>query len=112
MVRNTPERRSSTRYALACPVRIRTRDGKVLAETRAQNISDGGMFVSLPADRLPECKGSVDLDVSVPRFTPNTYMLEQFSCHAQVVRHQSEGNGHVTGAGLQFEPDLNLRLEV
>lgn len=111
MANKKPERRRSKRLALSCPVKVISEGGKVVAQTKALNISDGGVFLSLPIEALPGCGCTVKLDLSVPRFTPNTYMLEDVTCQAKVLRHQPLVDETLAGAALQFDPPVNLALE-
>jgi len=106
------ERRRYKRQNLPCPTVVELSDGLALGSTRTINISDGGVLITLPADALPDPGTEVKVTFSVPRTTPNTYMLEQFSCGARVVRLAPVPDGGHTGVGLQFDQPMDLMLEV
>ena len=112
MANHPSERRQHKRLELSCPLRIIGSDGEVLAETRTVNICDGGVFLSAPIEALPVCGTEVKLDLSVPRATPNTYMLEKLSCKARILRHQPLLDNRLAGMALQFVPPLQLAIEV
>ena len=76
------------------------------------NISDGGMLVPLPADAAPTPGTRVELDFSVPRSTPNTFLFERLSAKAFVVRNQPSGTDHECHVAVRFERPLDLGLEV
>ena len=77
-----------------------------------ENISDGGAYLVVPTDALLSRGCEVDISFSVPRTTPNTYMLEDFACKAKVVRHQRLTEGDRRGMALQFDKPKQLVLEV
>ena len=86
--------------------------GDALGSTRTINISDGGLLVALPSDALPAVGTKVNITFSVPRSTPNTYMLEKFACSAMVVRHDPFDDEKLTGVALRFDQPVDLMLEV
>jgi c-di-GMP-binding flagellar brake protein YcgR len=85
---------------------------EVLARTKTINVSDGGALVPMYASAMPEPGKKVHVRFSVPRSTPNSYMLEGFSSEATVVRHHTEGDEDLTCVGLEFDPPLNLAIDV
>ena len=110
--RNT-ERRRHKRYPLPCPARISTGTGSQEAQGRTVNVSDGGVFVAVPLSwPLPACDEAVDVVFSLPRSTPNTYMLEEVRSTARVLRHQPLKNDRLAGLALQFAKPLDLAVEV
>ena len=84
----------------------------MLARGRTINISDGGALVSIPRDTAPEISANVNARFSVPRSTPNTYMLEQFASSACVVRRQALVDDSRAGVAVRFSKPLKLGLEV
>jgi hypothetical protein len=112
MSRQRPEHRRHKRLRLACPVTVCQSDGQDIGRTRTLNVSNGGALVSLPVDRLPPCGCELRLTVSVPRSTPNTYMLEEFRSGATVVRHQALVDERRAGVAVRFTQPLELALEV
>ena len=105
------ERRRYKRLPLACPVSLNDAGGEPVGQSRGLNISDGGMLLPLPPERAPEAGSQVRATFSVPRSTPNTFLLEEFSCKAFVVRQEPE-NERSCQVALRFEPPLDLGLEV
>ena len=103
------ERRRHKRYRVPCPVRL---SGGPAGEAagKTANVSDGGLLVALPRRTLPACGSLVDVLLRVPRSTPNTYMLEEFTSRARVVRHETSGSR--ASAALQFLRPLELAVEV
>ena len=112
MATRRQERRKHRRAKVPCPLILRDREGNVLAKTRVENISDGGVFLTMPIDSLPRFGNELNLSFSVPRTTPNTYMLEEFKCRGKVVRQQPLTDTDRAGMGLQFSKPLPLMLEV
>jgi hypothetical protein len=61
---------------------------------------------------VPRVNERVRVVLAVPRSTPNTYMLEEVSCEATVVRHQPLEDNSVVGVAIRFQPPQDLGLEV
>jgi len=112
MSKSRKERRKHPRFDLSCPIRIEGDAGNALHRTRALNVSDGGVFVAVPIDALPPFGSELNVQFSVPRTTPNTYMLEEFSSRAKVVRHQPMKDSRQAGLAMRFAEPLELMLEV
>jgi hypothetical protein len=106
-----PERRRHQRYELECPIRLSDASGRIVAQTRTENLSDGGAFVGMSIEDLPPLTAPLAVKLSVPRTTPNTRMLEEFSCGARVVRHHPFKDERVAGVGLAFDEPLELMLD-
>jgi hypothetical protein len=106
------ERRRHKRFVVRCPITLSTQDGEVLCRTRTGNISDGGTYLALPPEVLPSVGTWLSLRLSVPRDTPNTYMLEEFAGPALIVRHQPADGNQQIGVGLKFIRPMDLMLEV
>ena len=87
-------------------------EGNILHKTKSENLSDGGVFLTIPINALPNFGAELNVCFSVPRSTPNTYMFEEVSCKAKVVRHQPLVDRDLAGMGLQFTSNQNLMLEV
>jgi len=112
MARPNVERRQHQRYALECPLRLTDAGGGVLATGRGINVSDGGMLFPVPPDAAPRPGAEVHLSFSLPRSTPNTFLLEEIDCPAVVVREEpSDAPGPVRVA-VRFERPLDLAIEV
>jgi len=111
MAKQSIDRRLHKRLDLACLTAVRAGQAQTLADGRTINISDGGMLLAVPAKALPARGSRVELVFSVPRSTPNTYMLEEFRSPARVVRHQPLKERGLTGLALQFAKPLDMVLE-
>jgi len=105
------DRRKHKRYPLECPVTLLAGNGEVLGQSRTANVSDGGLFVAVPAGRLPPAGVPLSLRLAVPRTTPNTRMLEHVSVEGTVVRYQRLADDRM-GMGLEFAKALELMIEV
>jgi hypothetical protein len=112
MPKRQRERRRHKRHELACPLSVSEQGGGVLANSRSINISDGGMLFPVPADARPKRGASVRVEFSVPRATPNTFLLEGFSAEATVVRHEPAGGDTPARVALAFQGPVDLALEV
>lgn len=106
------ERRKHKRHDLRCPIRLFSRGGTQVAGSKTINISDSGAFVPLPLNFLPQATEPLNVAISVPRSTANTYMLEDFACRATVTRHQPVTDKDQMGVALCFVAPLNLAIEV
>ena len=106
------ERRRHRRVELPCPVTILSHGGQAVHKTHAQNISDGGLFVTVPLTALPQFGGEFDVELSIPRTTPNTHMLEQVTFRVKVVRQQPMTDYQIAGMALKFAAPSDLMLTV
>ncbi len=112
MTKAKRERRAHKRYPISCPVVITDREGNELFQTKTLNISNGGALMSVPIERTIPLGRSVRLLLRLPRSTPNTFMYEEVSSDAQVVRHQPMVDFSQAAAAVKFSKPLNLSLEV
>jgi hypothetical protein len=87
-------------------------DDGATATGKADNISDGGVLVTLSQQSPPADGSWVGVHLRVPRTTPNTYMLEEFTTRARVIRRQVVPDGAAAAVGLEFARPLELALEV
>lgn len=112
MTRPTEERRAHERWNLACPVTIVQAGGSFYASGKTLNVSDGGAFVTVPAEDWPDAAEETELTIrlSVPRSTPNTYLLEDFHANARVVRTRP-ANGEDFAVALEFIQPIPLNLD-
>lgn len=105
------ERRQHPRHSLSCPARLVDETGRHLASGKTVNISDGGLLMPIAPEAAPQPGQQLDLKLSVPRSTPNTFLMQTFIAKAIVVRHDQSDDG--TGrVAVRFEPPLDLDLEV
>ena len=106
------ERRKHKRHALECPIRMTDVAGKLLAAGRGINVSDGGMLFPVPHEARPQRGARIHLDFSVPRSTPNTFLMEEFTCKAFVVRGEPSNADGPVHVAVEFERPLDLEIEV
>jgi hypothetical protein len=106
------ERRVHRRYDLACPITILNGSASPL-ESRSENISDGGLYLTLRAadladDPLPP---KLAIKLMVPRSTPNSFMYEDVSAEVTIVRQSPCDDGRRAGLALRFVRPVVLDLE-
>ncbi len=112
MSQSHPERRAHKRYELRCPVTVTYQQPHQPLQAWTVNLSDGGALMSLPAGAELRPGQALRLGLRVPRTTPNTYMLEEFSSPAYVVRRQAGEDPAGGAVAVRFMPALELELEV
>ena len=106
------ERRKHKRHEVSCPATLTQDDGRLIASGKTANVSDGGAFFFTSAGDLVNLDGRLILKLAVPRKTANTYMLEDFSLPAHVVRRNQSYGQTLTGIALEFTSPVDLGLEV
>lgn len=107
----TREKRQHRRTPLRCPIVLRGAHNQVVARGSTIDLSDGGAFVEVSLSYLPDLPREVQAELSVPRSTPNTFLLEPFASPAGIVRHQPLKNAAVAGIAIAFQRPLRLHLE-
>jgi len=112
MGQSHPERRAHKRYELRCPVTVAGARSPEPLEAWTVNLSDGGALMSLPPGPELRPGQALRLNLRVPRTTPNTYMLEEFSSPAYVVRRPAGEETADRAVAVRFVPALKLELEV
>ena len=111
MTRSLRERRAYGRFDLACPVVVTDGEGNELLKTKTLNLSDGGALLTSPAKRTIPLGQYVHVDVRLPRSTPNTFMFENVSSDASILRHQPMQDNSSVATALTFTKPLKLGLE-
>jgi c-di-GMP-binding flagellar brake protein YcgR len=111
MAKPSNERRRHTRHPLGCPARLVDETGRHLASGKTVNISDGGLLMPLDPEAAPQPGQQIDVKLSVPRSTPNTFLMQGFTAKAIVVRHDQSDDG-AGRVAVRFEPPLELDLDV
>jgi hypothetical protein len=106
------ERRRHKRHKLECPVRLGQPGGKPAGKSRTIDVSDGGTLLPAPEGFDPVLGQRVTVHISVPRTTPNTYLLEEFEASASVVRADPPKGDAPPQVALKFDSPLDLGLEV
>jgi hypothetical protein len=106
------ERRAHKRHRIACPVRIAGGEGGSVGAAKAENISDGGLLVPVASEAALPRGAVIQVEFAVPRSTPNTFLYEQFSAAASVVRRGRTKRSGLRNVALKFEPPMDLGLEV
>ena len=106
------ERRAHLRVETPCPVSLFDTRGQQFAEARAENVSDGGLFVVTPIETIPKFGSELQVAFKLPRSTANTFMYEKVKCKAKVTRHQPLVDTDQAGVALKFSQPLELMLEM
>lgn len=109
MAGNETERRRKPRVKLPCPIRL-TQDGGGSVSASTINISDVGVYASVPSAWSPAPERVLKLKLIVPRYTDSTFMLEEFSCLAKLVRRQPLDDEQFAGVALEFATPMRLSL--
>mgnify|MGYP002725906325 CR=1 FL=1 len=112
MAGKTVERREHQRHDLACPIRFYDRGGVEITQAKTTNVSDGGVFVPVPIRFLAEIGKQVNVAFSLPRSTPNTYMLEDFAREALGIRQTPMPDVDHAGIALDFATPPELETAV
>jgi len=111
MAKLTHERRQYKRHPLGCPAHLADETGTCLVAGKTVNISDGGLLMPVAPEAAPKPGRRLSLKLSVPRSTPNTFLMEPIAGEGIVVRHAPADDGAYYVA-VRFEPPLTLDLEV
>jgi len=112
MTNRQHERRRYPRHELPCPVALLGADGAALLKARTTNVSNGGVYVALGKAEGPGAlPPRMTIRLSVPRSTPNTFLLEDFRSQAAVVRTDPAAQHRSPGVALAFARPLSLDLE-
>jgi hypothetical protein len=101
------ERRKYRRFDVPCRLNVDLPGGGGV-RVRTINVSDGGAY--FVTDEEIEIGRQVNVRLTVPRDTANTFFLEQFAARASVIRCESEPQNGGRRVALQFEKVLVLDL--
>ncbi len=112
MANQASERRRHKRHDISCPVTIHNPGGEMLFQAKTTNISDGGIFIAVPINSLQKLGRKINVSLRLPRSTPNTFMFEDFACHASVVRHEPLTDHEQAGIAMAFAKPLDLQISV
>jgi c-di-GMP-binding flagellar brake protein YcgR len=104
------ERRAHKRFRVTCPVVVTGGDGRELLRGRTLNLSDGGVLLAGGDAAMPVGQ-TVQAAFRVPRQTANTFLYEDVSSPARVVRHEGATKGSGSAVAFQFSRPLQLELE-
>ena len=69
-------------------------------------------MLAVPLEEIPPTDVVVSLKFTIPRETPNTYMLEEFCTQGKVLRHEPLNDDAQAGVAVQFLRPIELGLEV
>ena len=105
------ERRRHRRLRMSFPVSFFDRSGTVIVKGDSIDLSDSGIFVSVPVESMEKLDNKVNLTFSVSRSDNGGFMLEDFACQADVVRQQPLTDPTFAGVAMSFERVLDLALE-
>ncbi len=111
MTTSPRERRACGRFDLACPVIVTDSAGNELLKTKTLNLSDGGALLTVPIEQTIPLGQYVRMDVRLPRSTKNTFMFENISAEASILRHEPMIEHSSIATALTFTKPLKLQLE-
>ncbi|MDP7288703.1 MAG: PilZ domain-containing protein [Phycisphaerae bacterium] len=103
------DNRRHSRKKLACPVTFFSASECLGATRVSGDVSDGGMFVAVPAGRAPHVDSEVRVAFSIPR---RSGRISCFSSAATVMRTAEPGGRAIVGVGLKFDRSLSLALDI
>jgi c-di-GMP-binding flagellar brake protein YcgR len=106
------DRRRHKRHRVACAAAIQRSTVAEPVKSKTIDVSDGGAMLAIPVKVVPRLSERVRVVLALPRSTPNTYMVEEISMDALVIRHQPMEADDVVGVALQFQVPKDLGLEV
>ena len=110
--RQAIDRRKHKRHRVACAASIHRSAVAEPVTSKTIDVSDGGAMLAIPVKVVPRLSERVKVVLALPRSTPNTYMVEEISLDALVIRHQPMEADDVVGVALQFQMPKDLGLEV
>ena len=99
------ERRAYPRWEIARPVSIWQDGAPAPICGRSENLSDCGCFLRLEAPAKLEDGQTLQIELKIPRQTPNTFFLETLRTPARIQRI------HEAGVALAFTAVQDLQLE-
>lgn len=108
------EQRKFPRTELSCPVEIVSHaapNRSAPAQSRTDNISNGGCYLTLSSSSSLAPGDLVNLNLKIPRQTPNTYLLEPLKIQARVVRIEPARQGSSHQKALEQAHEMGLALE-
>ena len=111
MTRSPRERRAYRRFDLACPVVVTDSEGNELLKTKTLNLSDGGALLTAPAKETIGLGQYVHVNVRLPRSTANTFMFENVSSDASILRHEPMKDHASVATAMKFTKPMKLGLE-
>ncbi|MCP4711367.1 MAG: PilZ domain-containing protein [Planctomycetes bacterium] len=118
------EQRKFPRTELSCPVELvsdAAQKQNAPAQSRTDNTSNGGCYLTLPPSSTLSPGSLVNLILKIPRQTPNTYLLESLRKQAKIVRIEparqniscksTRKQKNEIGLALEFSDPCELSLE-
>ena len=105
------ERRAYMRFDLTCPVVVTDSAGNELLRTKTLNLSNGGMLLTAPIGDTIPLDQPVHLDVHLRRSTANTFMFENVSADANILRHEPMQDHSSVATAMKFAKPMKLGLE-
>ena len=108
------ERRKFPRTELSCPVEVVlgvAPQGSVPVHSRTDNISNGGCHLTLVSPPSLSPGDMVNLNLKIPRQTPNTYLLESLRKQARIVRIEPAGPETSDKTAREEGREIDLALE-
>ena len=106
MTRRSEERRRHERHAVVCPVTVFDGGEEIPVTAASADLSDGGMYLTVPADLRIPVRSRVDLTFCLAREPDRP---EVYATSARVVRRVSQGD-KLLGLGVRFKRAVRLEL--
>ena len=101
------EHRQHARHRLACPVTLFSPRQEFPVTSGIANVSDGGLYVRVPASAAQEMGPKVSISFCVPR---RNGLPEVFAARADILRRDSDDHDQDCGLALRFRQALELNL--
>ena len=106
MKSKSQECRKHARHRLACPVTLFGPREDFAVTTGIGNLSEGGVYVRVPASQAPSLASKVSLSFCVAR---KSGIPDVFAIEAKVLRHEPTRDQKVCGVAMQFHEPLPLQ---
>ena len=101
------EHRKHARHRLDCPVTLFSPHQEFPVTSGISNVSDGGLYVRLPASAAHGMGSKVAVSFCVPR---RNRLPEVVAARADVLRRETDGRDDNCGLALRFRQPLALNL--
>ena len=105
MKSKSQECRKHARHRLSCPVTLFDPRDELAVTTGIGNLSEGGVYVRVPASQTPSLASKVSLSFCIAR---KSGIPDVFAIQAKVLRHEPTRNQQLCGVALQFHEAVEL----
>ncbi len=101
------EHRKHARHRLDCPVTLFSPHQEFPVTSGISNVSDGGLYVRVPASAIQGMGSKVSVSFCVPR---RNRLPEVIAARADILRRDSDDHDQDCGLALRFRQELALNL--